>query len=638
MFPTLKARVKFARAALGALFDATNWREICRRPQEPITTKPITEEVNSWDRAQLLSDSRKLYANLGPVKGGTDARSMYAVGRAWLPHFTGKDRAWGERAAEWLREEWYPIADIAGRDFQTALFLASVSVDRDGDVGVMLSEYETGFPAIQLIPAHNIGSRESYDGRGKRLESGPYKGLRLCDGVVLNDAGRAVAYNILGESSDGKGDRYVSARDLELLYDPQWIDQVRGFPAFSHAILDLKDLRTVQGYEKMACALASAIGLIEYNETGLADMDDPQRVLRGLNNGSNAEVMGKEMFGGTVKHFKAGSGQKLEAFKNDRPGDAWEKFMNRLLRNAMAGINWPYELAWDISALGGANTRFIVATAMRSIEDRQDLLKPFAKRAVGYAISKAIKSGILPPSDDWWRWTFALPPRMSVDFGRDTQAELNLYLNGLLTLTDWCAEQGKTVDEHIATKKEENEKLKAAGLPLPVSMEQVQAAFAKDTQEKGEATMAALESRHAQTLATLAAQPPPNVTITQAPINIAPPNVTVHPSQFAPQIHVEAPPAQNITVNPAAVAMSQPITVNPAAVTVQPPAVNVTVEPATVNLEQAPVVVPAPVVNIENEVNVPAMSATLELKRDPMTGRLKSGELTPKPKPEDTED
>ncbi len=461
------------RAALGALFDATNRKEIVRRPLEVRTIGSISSEVNSTDRAQLLSDSRKLYANLGPAKGAIDAKAMYAVGRSWLPKYEGADQVWGETAREWLLNEWYPIADISGRDFQTSLFLASVSVDRDGDVAAILTQYETEFPAIQLLPSEAIftPSDEKLD-RNNVLLSGPYQGLRCIDGVIVNAQARPVAYHVHEEGYQHNGEEneqvreYVTARDMMLLAEPAWINQFRGLPGFAHAILDLKDLRTVQGYEKMASALASSIGLIEYNESGLADTSDPAVALSGAPY-VGQDVAAKEFFGGMVRHFKAGSGSKLEAFKNDRPGDAWQKFMDRLLRNAMAGINWPFELAWDISALGGANTRFVISTAMRSVEDRQDLLKPFARRAVGYAVAKAIKNGRLPANPDWWKWSFTMPPRLTVDFGRDAAAQREDYLSGIINLSDICAERGIDLKSHIAGRAAENQALEDAGLPVP---------------------------------------------------------------------------------------------------------------------------------------------------------------------------
>lgn len=461
------------RAALGVLFDSTNPREIIRRPLEPRTVGRIVDEVNPTDRRQLVSDSRKLYANVGPAKGAIDAKAMYSVGRSWLPKFDGTDTAWGEQAREWLINQFYPLADIQGRDFQTSLYLASVSVDRDGDVGALLTEYETGFPAIQLIPTQAITmpSEDKMD-REHRLLTGPYQGLRCFDGVIINDQGRPVAYyveedeSLLDLESENEASEYISARDFMLLAEPSWVDQVRGFPGFAHAILDLKDLRTVQGYEKMASALASSIGLLEYNETGMADTSDPTVALGG-NFSASGDIVSKEIFGGTVRHYKANSGSKLEAFKSDRPGDAWQRLMDRLIRNAMSGINWPFELAWDISALGGANTRFVIASAMRTVEDRQDLLRPFAKRAVGYACAKAIKNGDLPPSDDWWRWSFTMPPRMTSDYGRDAAAQREDYLQGIINLSDICAERGIDLKQHIAQRSAENEALAAAGLPVP---------------------------------------------------------------------------------------------------------------------------------------------------------------------------
>lgn len=450
-------------AALSSLFDAANPREIYRRPYEPLTVKPIVEEVSLSDRMRLMSDSRKIYANLGPAKGAINAKAMYSVGRAWLPRFEGADKKWGARAREWLLDQWYPIADIQGRDFQTSLLLMSISVDRDGDMGGILTEYETGFPAIQLLPSHVIGQREGDVDKFGLVAGGEYRGLRMVEGVVLNAVNRAVAYRIL--AADKKDDTYLTARDMQLLLEPEWADQARGFPGFSVAILDLRDLRDTQGYEKMASRLCSAWALMEYSETGVADTSDPRVGL-----GGGAPLSGltvQEISGGLVKHFKANSGGKLEVLKSDRPGDAWEKFMNRLIRNAMTGIGWPYELAWDISQLTGANGRMMLATAMRAVEDRQDLLRPFAKRAVGYACAKAIKMGILPPSDDWWRWNFTMPARMTADYGRDKAQDREDYLAGITNLTELCAERGLDVDQHIAQRAEENAKLTAAGLALP---------------------------------------------------------------------------------------------------------------------------------------------------------------------------
>lgn len=464
---TISQRLKIA---LGVLFDSTSWQERYSRPYEIPSVRSIDDEVSPWDRAALVSDSRKLYCNLGPVKGAVDAKAMYAIGRSWLPKFEGSDSEWGKRARDWLVEQWYPLADIGGNDFQTALHLASVGVDVEADCGVSLTQYDTGFPAIQLIPGLNIGNRKYKN--SDKLPDGQYAGLEICDGVVLSDQGRALAFHVLGDNDDGESDVFVSARDMMLLKEPQFIGQARGFPAFAASILDLKDFRTIAGYEKAAARLASSISLLEFNESGIADLSDPRVALGSPQLGDSTVV--RDMAGGMVKLLKAGTGAKIEAFYSQRPGDAFERLRDHIIRTAMSGINWHYELAWDISKAGGANTRFLIASAMRTVEDRQDLLRPIARRSVGYAVAKAIKLGMLPANEEWYKWGFTMPARMTADYGRDKAQDREDYIAGITNLSDICDENGIDIDQHIADRKAENEKLLAAGLPLPITPQQAQ--------------------------------------------------------------------------------------------------------------------------------------------------------------------
>jgi capsid protein len=427
-------------------------------PQWMYSYGAIDKEVSATEWRQLVAASRKLYANLGPAKGAISDKAMYSVGRAWQPEFRGQDTAWGQRATEWLSQEWYGVADARGPnyDFVTVLFLLSISVDRDGDVAILLTEQTDGYPAIQVIPAHRIGSR-SYD---TEVKGGRYNGLPIRNGVIFNRSGRPVAYRLLGDSE--KTDRDVSARDVIHIFEPEWYDQARGFPGFTHAINDLRSLMTTQGYEEKAAMLASELGLVEHNMTGMPNPEDPEFALTASDVQPAQGATGlttQTLAGGAYRYFQAGTGSKIEIVKNDRPGQSWESFMDRLIRNAMVGLGWPYEMAWDVSKLGGANTRLCVAKAMRSVEDRQDLLRPVAKRCVGYAIAKAINLGVLPQSDDWWKWDFSLPPRLTVDFGRDSNADRADYEAGIRTLTDILAEQGIKLEDHVEKLRAERELL-----------------------------------------------------------------------------------------------------------------------------------------------------------------------------------
>lgn len=424
------------------------------RPTRTISTDTVRRQVNHSDWRRLLSDSRALYLNFGPVKGAVVDKAIYSVGRAWQPVFAGKDKAWGEEATEWLRHQWYGTADIAGgmHDLVTDLLLISIAIDRDGDCGILLTG-SGDYPQIQLIGAERI------QGTQAKIASGPYAGLTLDKGVVYGPTGRPVGYRILSDPPSSQGvpeERWVSARDMIHAYDPEWFAQGRGLPAFTHALLDLHDLQMTQGFEKRAALIASSIGLIEHNDSGQPDPSDPAFALRTDTEGNATGVVVETLEGGTIRYLRSNSGAKLEALTSNRPTQNWDAFMNRLLRNALVGVGWPYELTWTAEQIGGANIRMVIGKAMRTVEDRQDLLRGIFRRVIGYGVAKAIKGGMLAASDDWYRWDFTLPERMTVDYGREAQQDREDYIIGAKTLQDLIGPRA-SVEEHLRVRAREEQ-------------------------------------------------------------------------------------------------------------------------------------------------------------------------------------
>jgi hypothetical protein len=434
------------------LLNATS--QTTGRPYIPVRTEGISKAVDLTDWRAVLSLSRRLWANNGIVKGATVQKAMHAIGRAWNPVFRGADQGWGKIASEWLRL-WYGTCNVRGEnhDFKTSLYLTSIAIDRDGDQGFLLTTSEDGaWPMVQTIPAHRIGQRT----RQTVVESGPYVGLEISHGVICNKTGRPVAYRILGDTE--ADDRDVSARDLIFSYDPEWADQLRGFPIFSHALNDLRDADQSQYWEQLNQLASSSRTLIETNESGQADINDPGMVLG--DSGREGEMSIQRLEGGTITYFKSGSGSKLEQFVNMRPGQDWDSFQDRLARKALLGIGWPYSLCWKPDGQNGTQERAEIEKARTTILDRQELLRPMASRMVGYAVSKAIKEGILPEyrgadQAGFLHWDFTLPPKFSIDLGRDGAARREDYKLGFKNLADVIAEQGEVMEQHMDARERE---------------------------------------------------------------------------------------------------------------------------------------------------------------------------------------
>ena len=453
-YPTYQER-KFAKGAVRGV----------NKPWERLHIGDVDDLIPSQDWKVLLSASRKLFTNMGIVKSAVIQKANYSVGRSWNPVYKGVDKEWGKLAEDWLLNQFYPASDVRGSmyDFKTDLYVDSIAIDRDGDFFILLTESKDGFPQTQRIGAHRVGQRDDQE---DKVESGTYSGLKIKNGVITSKVGRPVAYRVLGEVEGD--DQDISARNLIHVFDPTWHEQGRGIMAATHAIDNLLSSVKSEEYEQMAQLMLSSIGLIEHNETGAADPMDPASYLS-AGSTSVEDGLTSELFsGGTVRYFKANSGSKLEQINTDRPGDVWESYQDRVARLFITGMNWSYSFVWKSAELTGTSQRAEIEKVTRSIEDRQSLLEMPSKRVVGYAISKAIKLGFLPENNEWWKWGFTMPSKITIDPGKTSTANINEYRAGMKNMTEILAEKGTTYEDHtrqrameVVTRKKIQEEFEA---------------------------------------------------------------------------------------------------------------------------------------------------------------------------------
>lgn len=419
-------------------------------PPQPLFKDDFEKLIPDFDRQFIVSGSRKLFQNFGPVAGAVIQKADNVVGRAWSPKFTGADAEWGSLAKDWLENQWYGNCDVRGRawDFKTLLWLDSVAVDRDGDFLIYLTESESGYPLTQRISVNRIGQRNSSTS-GAVVADGPYKGAKISHGVIRNKLNRAIAYRILGDTP--AEDQDISADRCIHVFDPLWHDQVRGIPSFSGAIKLIYGALTATEREQMNQNLRASYAFVEYNDTGGPDMDDPSIQAGSAATADAAATPTYEsLAGGMIKYFRSNSGGKIETVNNDTPGDMWDRFQDRVVRTAMSGINWPYELVWKSGEVNAALVRNIQERARMSVEDRQDVIKSPAIFQIRYAVAKAIKSGILPKpknASDWWKWDFHMPKKFSIDPGKEAQQRREDYKIGLRNRTGIVSEEGGDVNQ-----------------------------------------------------------------------------------------------------------------------------------------------------------------------------------------------
>jgi hypothetical protein len=431
------------------------------------TILPVNQDsrhdFSCYTHSRLMSFGRLLYSNVGFVKGAMDDVATFTVGQHWNAQHLGADTKWGEEAAALLNESWYPVCNVMGGpyDWRMGWLLSVVSAMRDCDVLMVLVRLPSGYPQIQFIPAHRIGSRGEVV-----TKKGPYVGLKCFNGVIYNAWGRTVAYQILADKE--ADDVYVSARDSYLICSPDWVDQRRGVTSLLPVINDHVDIDDMTAWEKFAAKLFASQTLIETVE-GDYIADDAERF------GDDTNVAGDEVKleyfdGGMVRKFKAGTGADVKAFEQDRPTPNWMAFRRELMRGTYAAIRWPIEFAYDPSTINGTAARMIAGKANRTVKHWQRQLLPAARKATAWAILQFMERGDLRWNDEWYRWGFQMPPRLSMDIGREAQQAREDNRMALRTAQDIYEEQSLAWKEEMDQCMDEAEYLmkgcEKRGIPL----------------------------------------------------------------------------------------------------------------------------------------------------------------------------
>jgi len=96
-----------------------------------------------------------------------------------------------------------------------------------------------------------------------------------------------------------------------------------------------------------------------------------------------------------------------------------------------------------------------IAKAQRAIEDRQCLLTRPATAIIAWAVAKAQKAGTLPQSPEWYKWTFTMPRKLTIDDGRAAKEQVEGFRSGYINHEDILGDYGKTLEEHYDARARE---------------------------------------------------------------------------------------------------------------------------------------------------------------------------------------
>jgi capsid protein len=425
-------------------------------PSRPELSLDQKDLLSRMELRQLLNSGRHIYNSYPMVSGAANDIANNVIGQHWQPQYTGKrDQVWGRKVEGWLRE-YYKICDVRGQPFDlvTDLYVGVVTLIRDGEYFLHLTQNEAGYPMIQFLEAHRIGTRiGAFAGP---IMEGPYKGLTQRNGIAYNSYSRPIAYRFLGDTPET--DEWIDAARIYHVYDPKWFSQGRGISPLVYGILDWLDVHGWRQNEKMAQLIFSSIALLETNEAGAPStlQERMRQAVTGSSTGGPVKQIVESFTSGMTRFMKI-NGSNIKALENARPSPNQANFEERILRGCFRAMGWTYEQGYDSSNQGGANVRRDVAQNQKSVEHMQAITaKPWTRVTV-YGIAAADALGVLNDEDgkplgivpDFYKWRPQLPQKMTVDAGRDRRVDVEEIRAGTRTMIEDIRDRGGDEEEHI---------------------------------------------------------------------------------------------------------------------------------------------------------------------------------------------
>jgi lambda family phage portal protein len=433
-------------------------------------------DVTGFDRERLMRLSRYLYNNVPLVRGMITEKARYVAGGGGIrPQARSGDEQW-DAAAEAFFAQWSRVADIQGRySWREMVRLASIAVDRDGEIFFRTVQQSTGYPALEMILAHRITDDPNVIYKPNGI--GRATGQRVIDGVVVNSDMRPIFYRrVLGDDGD-----VPQSLDFEDIPATQMIhlgeasagDELRFVTPLAPSINHLRDLQDAISFEKMALKINSyvALAIKSSNPQGADFFGEAQSVA----NPDGTSEMTVESLGNTGGAIpRLGMGEDLVAWSSDRPKQSFMDFSNALIREVCINLGVPFEFVVRPADAGGAALRSVLVRAQRTFEHRQALIiDRFCNRVWAHVITTAMSRGLIPQNDNWWRVDWQTPAAASVDYGREAQANLNDVRAGLRTYAEDYAERGREWKDELRQRATEAKYLAELAAEFEISPDSI---------------------------------------------------------------------------------------------------------------------------------------------------------------------
>lgn len=433
----------------GSSFDAAVRSP--RRSQVPgASPTDYKHEFAGGSRMEIVKRHRYLMKNAGLPREIRDLNVLYGVGPKGLnPYPLVESRDWLIDATAYF-QQWAERADVTERfSFSEIQKLVCQAIDTDGEIFLVKTRNRlSGDPRLQLIETHRVGNFADDDAEGS-----PDKWV---DGIRVDPSGKPIAVKVLLDS--GKT-RNIPYGFIIHVFDPESPSAYRHPPTLTHSINHMLDEIELLALEKHAVKDNADIARVlktekgkldtsgDFSASGSTDVED--------SDSTDPKALQKIVGGKLVSILPH---ESIESYESNRPSPTFTGFLEHLNRATTLGST-PYEFAVSPKDISGPAIRMVLAKAKQRFRNRTNIIETrLVRQCWFYVIGDAIDRGILPPIKGWSRISVTPPRDVTVDAGRDSEANRRDVAAGLKLPTTSYEEQG---DDFLTAMERKAQLIKA---------------------------------------------------------------------------------------------------------------------------------------------------------------------------------
>ena len=411
------------------------------------------------ERYKLIRAARDLADNFPPVRSLLLKFATYVSGRISYQARTGDKELDSQVERYW--SDWCSKCDFLRRhDFTTLLQLAVQAILRDGDCGFIVVRDGREL-RLQSVEADRIGSPYN-----RLIDSDNYIG-----GINLDEYGRPVSYQVYVRTINNQ---YLDPTDIPApefihLFDATRLDEYRGRSAFATALNATRDLQEALKAEIQAIKFAAYQTGVITTENGSADAADYFATSSRNDNGQTEKLANIDP--GAINYLSPG--EKMEMFQSERPGGAFGEFIRLVQSHICMSVGLPYGFAFDADK-SGPMARMEAAMAERTFARWRGLLESqFLNRIKNIVLLDAASRGEIDDSefllDGRWCW----PAKVSIDYGREANADIALWKAGLKTAGQIYSDAGEDYEEALRARAKEASMIKELGQEFAIQASRI---------------------------------------------------------------------------------------------------------------------------------------------------------------------